>query len=98
MFLHSSRNVNVIIPSYSPVGASIHVVWQWCRATELYILCWSELSQRKLSPTLATAHYSSPDNAVGLVAQCELSGYVKLGSWRQLGGNFHTDLATLTKP
>jgi len=46
--------------------------------TELYILR-SELSQRKLSPTLATAHYSSPDNAIGLVAQCELSGYVKLG-------------------
>jgi len=46
--------------------------------TELYIL-WSELSQRKLSPTLATAHYSRPDNAIGLVAQCELSRYVKLG-------------------
>jgi len=47
-------------------------------ATELYIL-WSELSHHKLSPTLATAHYSLPDNAIGLVAQCELSGYVKLG-------------------
>jgi len=44
----------------------------------------------ELSSTLATARYSCPDNAVGLVAQCELSGYVKLG-W----GNFHTDLATL---
>ena len=43
--------------------------------TELYILCWSE---HKLSPTLATVHYSSPDNAIGLVAQCELSGYDKL--------------------
>jgi len=30
---------------------------------ELYIL-WSELSRRKLSPTLASAHYSSPDNAI----------------------------------
>ena len=25
---------------------------------------------------LATAHYSFPDNAIELVAQCELSGYV----------------------
>jgi len=25
------------------------------------------------------AHYSCPDNAIGLVAQCELSGYAKLG-------------------
>jgi len=49
------------------------------RGTELYILCWSELSRRKLSPTLAIAYYSCPDNAIGLVAQCELSGYVKLG-------------------
>ena len=40
--------------------------------SELYIP-WSELSRRKLSPTLATAHYSFPDNAI------ELSGYVKLG-------------------
>jgi len=31
------------------------------------------------SPTLATVHYSSPDNAIGLVAKCELSGYVILG-------------------
>ena len=46
--------------------------------TELYIL-WSELSRRKLSPTLATAHYSCPDNAIELVAQCELSLYVKSG-------------------
>jgi len=45
--------------------------------TELYIL-WSELSRRKLSPTLATDHHSFPDHAIGLVAQCELSGYVKL--------------------
>jgi len=28
---------------------------------------------------LATAHYSCPDNAIGLVAQCELSGHVKFG-------------------
>ena len=55
--------------------------------TELYIL-WSELGRRKLSPTLmAAAHYSSPDNAIGLVAQCELSRYVKLGSfWRHATG------------
>ena len=39
----------------------------------------SELGRRKLSPTSATAHYSSPDNAIGLVAQCDLSEYVKLG-------------------
>jgi len=48
-------------------------------ATELYIL-WSELSwRRKLSPTLATAEYSCPGNAIGLVAQCKHNGYVKLG-------------------
>ena len=29
----------------------------------LYILCWREHSRRKLSPTLATAYYSCPDNA-----------------------------------
>jgi len=41
--------------------------------TELYILR-SELSWRKLSPTLATIHYSKdscPDNAIGLVAHRE---------------------------
>ena len=26
-------------------------------------------------------HYPSPNNAIGLVAQCELGGYVKLGCW-----------------
>jgi len=31
-----------------------------------------------LSPTSATTHYSSPDNAIGLVAQYKLSGYVRL--------------------
>jgi len=36
--------------------------------TELYIL-WSELSRRKLLPTLASTHYSCPDNAVGLVGR-----------------------------
>jgi len=46
--------------------------------TELYIP-WSELNRRKLSPTLATAHYSWPDNAIGLIAQCELSRFVKFG-------------------
>ena len=52
---------------------------EYAEITELYIL-WSELSRHKLSPTLATAHYSCPDNAIGLVAQCELSYYVaKLG-------------------
>ena len=37
---------------------------------EVYILCWSELSRRKLSPTLAT-----PTTLVltTLVAQCELT-------------------------
>ena len=43
------------------------------------ILYWSELSWHKLSPTSATAQYSSPDNAIGLVAQCELSGHDKVG-------------------
>ena len=42
---------------------------------ELNILYWSALSWHKLSLTLATAHYSSLDNAVGLIAQCELSGH-----------------------
>jgi len=59
---------------YCPVAS--HVV-----LTELYILCWMELSRCKLSPTLATAHYSSPNNDIGLVAQCELGRYVKLGCW-----------------
>ena len=44
--------------------------------TELNVQCWSELTRRKLSPMLATAHHSGPDSAI---AQCELSGYVKLG-------------------
>jgi len=44
-------------------------MWQkYAEITELYIL-WSELSQRKLSPTLASAHYSCPDNAIGLVGR-----------------------------
>jgi len=38
------------------------------KSTELYIL-WSELSRRKLSPTSASAHYSCPDNAIGLVGR-----------------------------
>ena len=63
--------------------------------TELYIL-WSELSRRKQSPTFATTRYSCPDNAIELVAQSELSGYVNWATfWRQLGGHFHTYLATL---
>ena len=53
--------------------------WLVCVHTyELYIL-WSELSRRQLSPTSTTAHYSCPDNTIGLVAQYELSRYVKLG-------------------
>ena len=40
--------------------------------TELYIP-WVKLSRRQLSPALATAHYCCPDNAIGLVDQCELS-------------------------
>ena len=48
------------------------------KSTELYILR-SEFSRRKLSPTLASAHYSCPDYAIGLVGR---------GNWRQLGGNF----------
>ena len=44
------------------------------KSLELYIL-WSELSWRKLLPMLATTHYSCPDNAIGLVAECELSWY-----------------------
>jgi len=42
----------------------------WVGSRRLYILCWSELSRRKLSPTLAT-----PTTLVltKLVAQCELS-------------------------
>jgi len=38
---------------------------------ELYIL-WTEFRRRKLSPTLATAHYSCRDNAIGLVEQSAL--------------------------
>ena len=66
-----SRQIPGISLSYSACLLSGHI-------TELYIV-WCELSRGKLSPTLATAHYSSPDNAVGLVAQFVLSGYVKLG-------------------
>ena len=47
---------------------------KYAEIAELYILS-SELSRRNLSPTLASAHYSSPDNAIGLVG-------------RQLDGNF----------
>ena len=32
-----------------------------------------------LAGVSCAAHYSCPDNAIGLVAQCELSGYAKLG-------------------
>jgi len=39
-----------------------------------------------LSLTLATAHYSCPDNAIGIASQCELSGYVKLGSLLEAAG------------
>jgi len=42
--------------------------------TELDVL-WSELSGRKPLPTLASTHYTCPDNAIGLVG-------------RQLVGNF----------
>ena len=53
-------------------------------------ILWSELSWRKLSLTLASAHYSCPDNAIGPAAECELIGYVKLGGavWRQLADIF----------
>ena len=44
--------------------------------TELCVL-WSELSRRKLSTTLATAHCSCPENAIGLVAHCELTQRVR---------------------
>ena len=56
------------------------MMWNYARGvvTELYIL-WSELSRHKLLPTLATALYSYPDNAIGLVAQCELGRCVNLG-------------------
>jgi len=55
------------------------MMWNYARGvvTELYIL-WSELSRHKLLPTLAIAHYSCPDNAIGLVAQCGLGRYVEL--------------------
>ena len=44
-----------------------------------YIFHGVSLAGVKLPPTLATAHYSSPDNAIGLVAQRELNEYVKSG-------------------
>ena len=47
---------------------------KYAKITELYILC-SELSRCKLSPTLASAHYSCPYNATGIVGrQLEQSG------------------------
>ena len=52
-----------------------------------------------LSPTLAIAQYSCTDNAIGLVAQMPNVNSAGVLNWaifcRQLGGNFHTDLATL---
>ena len=57
------------------------------RTRRLYILCWRQHSRPKLSPTLATPTTLA---LTTLVAQCELSYF-----WRSLGGNFHTDLATL---
>jgi len=53
---------------------------KWTHGQLCKLILWSELSRRKLSPTLATAHYSCPDNDIGLVAQCELSSYVILES------------------
>ena len=47
---------------------------KYAEIAKLYIL-WNELSRRKLSPTLASAHYSCPDNVIGIVGG-------------QLGGNF----------
>jgi len=48
---------------------------KYAEITELYIL-WSELNRRKLSPTLASAHYSCRDNAIGLVGrQLEAVGW-----------------------
>jgi len=59
--------------------------------TELYLL-WSELSRCKLS-TSATADYSSPDNAIGLVAQCELSRYGKLDYLLKAAGQKFSHIA-----
>ena len=56
----------------------LHIDFSLAPCTELNILCWSELSRRKLSPMSAAAYYFSPNNTIGLVAQCELSGHVKL--------------------
>ena len=58
---------------------------KYAEITELDIP-WSELSRRKLSPTLATAHHSCPDNTIGLVAQCELSRYARLGQLMEAVG------------
>ena len=45
------------------------------KSTEIYYILLSELSRRKLSPRLASAHYSCPDNAIGLVGrQLEAAG------------------------
>ena len=67
--------------------STMHLGWNtdqvqvsvWIQTTELHLLCWSELSWCKPSLMLANTHYSCPDNTIGLVAQCELSGYVELG-------------------
>jgi len=71
--------MTALCPSSAQQGACDMTLSTHGSHTELYSLRRSELSRRNLSPTLATAHYSSPDNAIGLVAQHELSGYVKLG-------------------
>ena len=57
----------------------ITVVEQLSRSLSYIFYGVSLAGVSKLSPTLATAHYSCPDNAIWLVAQCELCGYVTLG-------------------
>jgi len=63
---------------FSSVAVGLFLEWAQC----------CSINSTHLDPALVsylvtklttTAHYSCPDNAIGLVAQSELSGYVKSG-------------------
>jgi len=65
-------------PSFTAQRHSLTVL----EPRRLYILCWREHSRRKLSPTLATAYCSCPDNASSpMRTQQALNWASPGGSW-----------------
>ena len=72
-------------------GTEYFVSDQCVEITELYILYWSELCRRKLSPTLANAHYFCPDNAIGLVGGLASVDH-SVKSTAKFGGAYSYDL------